>query len=70
MPTSIHDNTKTRKPRAPQTGELVGVRLQPDALDRLDAWRRIQDDLPSRPEAMRRLFELGLQAKAKGKARD
>ena len=29
----------------------------------IDAWRRRQDDLPSRSEAIRRLVELGLKAK-------
>ena len=29
----------------------------------IDAWRRKQDDLPSRSEAIRRLVELGLKAK-------
>jgi hypothetical protein len=29
------------------------------------AWRRKQDDLPGRSEAIRRLVELGLKAKAK-----
>ena len=28
----------------------------------LDDWRRLQLDLPSRPEAIRRLIELGLKA--------
>jgi hypothetical protein len=32
----------------------------------IDAWRRKQDDLPSRSEAIRRLVELGLKAKSKG----
>jgi hypothetical protein len=31
----------------------------------IDAWRRKQPDLPSRSEAIRRLVELGLKAKAK-----
>ena len=30
----------------------------------IDAWRRKQDDLPSRSEAIRRLVELGLKARA------
>ena len=29
-------------------------------LDRLDSWIATQDDVPSRPEAIRRLVELGL----------
>ena len=30
----------------------------------IHAWRRKQDDLPSRSEAIRRLVELGLKARA------
>jgi hypothetical protein len=33
------------------------------ALEVLDGWRRKQGDLPGRPEAIRRLVELGLKAK-------
>lgn len=32
----------------------------------IDAWRRKQDDLPSRSEAIRRLVTLGLTVKVKG----
>lgn len=38
------------------------VRLQSDALSRLDDWRREQDDVPGRPEAIRRLVDAGLKA--------
>ena len=38
----------------------IGVRVQPDMAKQLDDWRRKQDDLPGRPEAIRRLVELGL----------
>jgi hypothetical protein len=41
------------------------VRVQPDMAKQLDDWRRNQNDLPSRPEAIRRLVELGLKAKGK-----
>lgn len=58
-------NVKTPKKRAPATGELVGVRIQPDMAKALDDWRRRQDDLPGRPEAIRRLVELGLRSKPK-----
>jgi hypothetical protein len=34
-----------------------------DTLVVIDDWRRKQDDLPGRPEAIRRLVELGLKAK-------
>ncbi len=36
-----------------------------DALQNLDNWRRGQSDLPGRPEAIRRLVEIGLKAKNK-----
>jgi hypothetical protein len=63
MGKSTHVNTKTPKKRAAVTGDLVGVRVQPDMAKQLDDWRRKQDDLPGRPEAMRRLVEIGLKAK-------
>jgi hypothetical protein len=43
--------------------EAVNVRLAVTALESIDNWRRRQDDLPGRPEAIRRLVELGLKAK-------
>ena len=39
---------------------MVSTRIQPELLKRLDDWRREQPDLPSRPEALRRLAEKGL----------
>ncbi|WP_256570579.1 hypothetical protein [Bradyrhizobium sp. CCGUVB1N3] len=41
------------------------MRLQPELAKPLDDWRRVQDDLPGRPEAIRRLVDIGLKAKAK-----
>jgi hypothetical protein len=52
-----------RTPRPKVTGDPVMVRVQPDMAKQLDDWRRNQDDLPGRPEAIRRLVELGLKAK-------
>lgn len=46
----------TRRKRPDQPGTLVGVRLQPDLLAKLDAWIADQDDAPSRPEAVRRIL--------------
>jgi hypothetical protein len=63
MDKSRHGNMKTPKKRAAGTGDLVGVRVQPDMAKLLDDWRRKQEDLPGRPEAIRRLVELGLKAK-------
>jgi hypothetical protein len=40
---------------------LVGTRFQPDLLEAIDLWRKAQPDLPTRPEAVRRLVELGMR---------
>jgi len=61
MAKSTHVNVKTPKKRSVVTGDLVGVRVQPEMAKELDDWRRKQDDLPGRPEAIRRLVELGLK---------
>lgn len=63
MNKSSRVNMKTPKKRAAVTGDLVGVRVQPEMAKQLDDWRRLQDDLPGRPEAIRRLVDLGLKAK-------
>jgi hypothetical protein len=58
--------TKKRRGPAPTgKGTLVGVRLQPDDLSELDDWISEQDESFTRPEAIRRLVELGLKAKGK-----
>jgi hypothetical protein len=41
----------------------IGVRMDEDFLKQIDEWRRKQDDLPTRPEAIRRICEIGLKAK-------
>jgi hypothetical protein len=51
------------KRRASTTGTLVGTRFQAPLLDAIDSWRKGQDDLPTRPEAVRRLVELGMALK-------
>jgi hypothetical protein len=67
MKTSTSDNAITRQKRPEQTGELIGVRFQPKPLAAIDAWRRGQEDLPGRAEAIRRLVDAGLAAtKRKG----
>jgi hypothetical protein len=50
----------TAKKRPEEPGVLVGVRLQPEPLAKLDAWRKKQKDLPNRPEALRRLMAKAL----------
>jgi len=48
------------------TDELLTVRLQiviaPSQVAAIDAWRKQQNDLPSRSEAVRRLVNKGLKA--------
>jgi hypothetical protein len=48
-----------KKRGAPGKGELA-LRLAPGLLARVDRWAASQKDAPSRPEAIRRLVELGL----------
>jgi hypothetical protein len=42
------------------------MRVSDEFIESIDEWRRKEPDLPSRAEAIRRLVELGLQAKRKG----
>ena len=46
----------------------ISVRVEDETLKRLDNWRRQQDDLPGRPEAIRRLVEQALDSKPERKA--
>jgi hypothetical protein len=41
------------------------LRIPADFFQAIDSWRRRQEDLPSRAEAIRRLVELGLKVKTK-----
>ena len=56
---------KRRGPPPTGKGTLLGVRLQPEILHKVDAFIQRQKDNPSRPEAIRRLVEMGLKGKAK-----
>jgi hypothetical protein len=64
MKKSIRDISKKRETRGRKKttgpGEPVLLRLHPPLLTDLDDWIGAQDDHPSRPEAIRRLLELGL----------
>ena len=63
MSKSTRDIAKSAKKRPDATGDAVLVRLQPELAKPLDDWRRQQEDLPGRPEAIRRLVEIGLRTK-------
>jgi hypothetical protein len=62
MKSTINSAKKSRG-RPPVESEAVNVRIALPALKEIDDWRRHQDDMPGRPEAIRRLVELGLKAK-------
>jgi hypothetical protein len=51
----------------PATGRdpVTAIRLSKELRETVDAWAAQQDDEPGRSEAIRRLVELGLKAKAK-----
>jgi hypothetical protein len=70
MNKSISVITKRRRGRPVTTGKgtLIGVRLLDGPLATLDAWiaRQKEADV-SRPEAIRRLVEIGLTVKTKGR---
>jgi hypothetical protein len=59
---SVIEKKKRGRPVTTGTGTLIGVRLLDDHLSALDGWisRQKEPDL-SRPEAIRRLVELGLK---------
>jgi len=57
---------KKRGPPATGKGEPVVVRMHPPMLAGLDEWiAKQKQPFPSRPEAIRRLVEIGLKAKTK-----
>jgi len=60
---------KQKKRGRPATGvdPLVGVRFPQGAIDAIDAWAAKAGDDVSRSEAIRRLVDLGLKAKGKGR---
>jgi hypothetical protein len=61
MPSRINNVKKSKRGRPPVDSEAITVRIAVDALQPIDDWRRKQDDLPGRPEAIRRLVEIGLK---------
>ena len=46
-----------------QQAPRLNMRVPPDFYKLVDEWRRQQPDLPNRSEAIRRLVDLGLEAK-------
>ncbi|MEM7290606.1 MAG: hypothetical protein AAF412_09620 [Pseudomonadota bacterium] len=46
--------------------DAVNVRMHRDKIQEIDDWRRAQMDMPTRPEAVRRLVDKGLNADQSG----
>jgi hypothetical protein len=66
MKSKLNSAKKSKRRGRPEVdSEAVNVRITKSSLETIDGWRRMQDDLPGRPEAIRRLVELGLKVKAK-----
>ena len=53
-----------------QKTERFELRLDPAQLDRVDEWRRKQDDFPSRAEAIRNLIDVGLETRSQPQITD
>ena len=56
-------NVVRKRPGRPATGQdpVTAIRLSEEMRRDLDDWRRTQDDLPSRSEAIRRLVAIALK---------
>jgi hypothetical protein len=65
MKSKLSSAKKPKMGRPSVDSEAVNVRITREGLETLDNWRRKQPDLPGRPEAIRRLVELGLKAKSR-----
>jgi hypothetical protein len=64
MSKSITDNRKKKRAGRPRVDAvLIGVRVPPPGIAEIDAWIKKNGADLSRPEAIRRLVEIGLRAK-------
>ena len=67
MGRSIRDSKKSKtgrgRPKTTGPGQAQVVRMHDQQIASIDAWMAMQDADISRPEAIRRLVELGLKAK-------
>jgi metal-responsive CopG/Arc/MetJ family transcriptional regulator len=48
-----------------EQSERLQMRVSKEFLKVVDMWRRKQEDIPNRSEAIRRLVELGLKSRGK-----
>lgn len=56
------ESSERRRPPSPDENAGIQVLMPPNELRALDNWRQQQPDLPSRPEAVRRLVDKALAA--------
>ena len=67
MAKSIRDSKKSKpkigRPKTTGPGQPQIVRMHDQQIASIDAWIAMQDGEMSRPEAIRRLVELGLKVK-------
>ena len=60
MASSISRTEKRGRGRPRRDPTSIHLTLVPDQLAKVDAWIAMQDDAPSRPEAIRRLLSVAL----------
>jgi hypothetical protein len=69
MPRSVRDSTKSNpkmgRPKTTGPGEPQVVRMHDEQLEAIDDWIEAKGEKISRPEAIRRLVEIGLKMKGK-----
>lgn len=58
-------NKQRGRPVSTGVGTQVGARWHDEELSGIDDWRRAQEDLPTRAEAIRRLVRIALDAAGK-----
>ena len=56
----MSETEKSKGGRPKVNATALTVRIPPEQLARLDKWAEAQPDKPSRPEAVRRLVEAGI----------
>jgi hypothetical protein len=53
---------KSKIGRPSVDSEAITLRLRKEAIERIDNWRRLELDIPGRPEAIRRLVDIALKS--------
>jgi metal-responsive CopG/Arc/MetJ family transcriptional regulator len=54
--TSIKETKKPKKGRPTVESEAINLRLTADIMSAIDEWRRQQDEIPNRQEAIRQML--------------